>query len=168
MIQNIDRVPVHPNRKLITPEGGGAPFYATVEYADNPSEAGKPINKAALDEFLAASGTTAGTGDALTLVQAGFVLADGATVRFKLHAAMNKGATLNVNATGAHALVDGLGKPQKAIAGSYCTAIYSSTNGNFILQGSGGAKPRFGNEPGQISTYEFILKGASFNGYGGI
>lgn len=43
-----DRVPQNPGRVLITPEGGGVPYYATVQWADNPVEAGTPINKAAL------------------------------------------------------------------------------------------------------------------------
>ena len=43
----IDRVPQQPNRRLITPEGGGTPFYATVERADNPvvGAEGTPLNK---------------------------------------------------------------------------------------------------------------------------
>lgn len=129
-------------------------------------EVGTKQTKALWDEILAASGTTSGTSSALTLTQTGFVLADGAAVRFKLGTAMDKGATLNVNGTGAHAIVDALGKPQKAIAGSYCTVIYSSTTGNFILQGSGGAVSRFGNDVGQISTFEWMIMG-NFSPYYG-
>jgi hypothetical protein len=41
----IDRVPANPNRKYIVPEAGGpAPFYATVNYADNPTIAGNAVN----------------------------------------------------------------------------------------------------------------------------
>lgn len=46
MIEVKDRVPSKPNRIKITPEGGGAPFYATWERADEPLEAGTPVNKA--------------------------------------------------------------------------------------------------------------------------
>lgn len=41
-----DRIPTLPNRKLITPENGTAAFYATVEFADEPTQAGTLINKA--------------------------------------------------------------------------------------------------------------------------
>lgn len=44
-----DRVPTRPNRKLITPENGGAAFYATVEFADEPLEEGTLVNKALAD-----------------------------------------------------------------------------------------------------------------------
>ena len=45
-----DRVPNpgQEGRVLITPENGSAPFYATVEMADNPTQAGTPLNKATL------------------------------------------------------------------------------------------------------------------------
>jgi len=103
------------------------------------AEIGTKQTKAVWDELLAASGITAGTSSALTLAQAGFSLVDGATIRFKLHADMDKGATLNVAATGAKSVVDQLGNPQRALAGSYCTVVYSSTTENFILQGRGEA-----------------------------
>ena len=45
MIEILDRLPTQPNRKKITPENGAA-YYATVEYADVPTETGTPINKA--------------------------------------------------------------------------------------------------------------------------
>lgn len=40
-----DRVPANPGRVLITPEGGGAAFYATMTRADNPTQEGDPLNK---------------------------------------------------------------------------------------------------------------------------
>lgn len=43
-----DRIPANPGRVLITPEDGGAAFYATVTRADNPSQKGTPLNKASL------------------------------------------------------------------------------------------------------------------------
>ncbi|MDD4688316.1 MAG: hypothetical protein PHE51_01030 [Eubacteriales bacterium] len=49
-----DRIPQNPGRVLITPENGGAPFYATITRADNPLEVGTPLNKATLlsDELI--------------------------------------------------------------------------------------------------------------------
>ena len=43
-----DRVPTKPGRVLITPEGGGAPYYATMTRADDPTQPGTPLNKATL------------------------------------------------------------------------------------------------------------------------
>lgn len=43
-----DRVPVNPGRVLVTPENGGAAYYATLTRADNPTQEGTPLNKAAL------------------------------------------------------------------------------------------------------------------------
>lgn len=53
-----DRVPGSPGRVLITPEGGGAAFYATMARADNPIQEGDPLNKATLltDETAALFG----------------------------------------------------------------------------------------------------------------
>ena len=108
-----------------------------------------------------AVGTSAGTSSALTLDYAGFALTDGAEIRFKLGTDMNKGATLNVNSTGAVKIVGADGKGVKAVAGAYITLVYSATNSNFILQGSsgGGTTLRYGNAPGQISTYELVMVG---------
>jgi len=160
MIEHKNRVPGagKANRKLITPEGGAAPFNAIITYADNQTADGTKVDKLVLDELLAASGPAAGTADAITLAQAGFALTDGATARVKLTSGMNKGATLNIAGSGAHPIVDSLGKPTKAVAGSWITVIYNSTTTNFVAQGSGGGALRFGNAPGQISTYEFIVK----------
>ena len=45
-----DRTPTpgQEGRVLITPENGSSPFYAKVEMADNPTQAGTPLNKATL------------------------------------------------------------------------------------------------------------------------
>ena len=88
----------------------------------------------------AAFGVTTGTSTALVLSpdNTSFDLVDGAVVRFKLHTDMQKGATLAVGNKAAKPIVDALGKAQKAKAGSYITTMYSATNENFILQGSGG------------------------------
>lgn len=130
---------------------------ATIELLNPVIVQGMSVNKVAMDECLAASGTTTGTSDALLLEQAGFALFDGATVRFKLHADMNPNATLNVNSTGAVKILDMTGKPQKAKAGSWCTVIYNDVSGNFTLQGNGGGTLQYGNAPGQISTFELFM-----------
>lgn len=47
MINFINRVPTRPNRKKITKEDGSVE-YVTIEYADEPTEAGTPINRYSL------------------------------------------------------------------------------------------------------------------------
>jgi hypothetical protein len=42
----VDRVPANPNRYLVTPEGGGAPFNAVITRADNPTKKGTPVGRA--------------------------------------------------------------------------------------------------------------------------
>lgn len=134
MIENIDRVPVIPNRKLITPEGG-TPFYATITYADEATEDGTPISKQKLDEMLSASGTTTGTASALVLSQDGFTLFDGAEIRFKLHIDIGGNCTINCNSQGAKSIVDINNEPITGKTGAWLTAIYSSSLDKFILQG---------------------------------
>ena len=53
-----DRVSLNPGRVLVTPEGGGTPYYATLTRADNPTQEGTPLNKANLlrDETAAKFG----------------------------------------------------------------------------------------------------------------
>lgn len=48
MKEIVNRTPTKPNRMLITPEGGGTPYYATVVRADDPTEAGTPVDRALL------------------------------------------------------------------------------------------------------------------------
>ena len=150
MIPNKDRIPATGKegwRKLTVVDAGssglpvGAEIKAKVEYADEATQEGKPYNKAAMDEILAASGETSGTAEALTLEQEGFVLNDGATVRIKLHTDMAAGATLNVNGTGAKAIIQSNLKPvsgeQKA--GAWLTLTYSLALDAYVLQGMAGS-----------------------------
>lgn len=51
MIEVIDREPTRPGRILITPEGGGTSYYATVTRADEPSVIGTPLNKELFDSI---------------------------------------------------------------------------------------------------------------------
>lgn len=120
--------------------------------------AGMPVDKAAMDECLAASGTTGGSATALTLVQPNFALFDGALIRFKLHVDSGATPTINVNGTGAKKLMQTKFKPMKTtFAGTWVTAVYSSTFDFFVLQGSSTAKGTFGNETGQVSEYELAV-----------
>ena len=43
-----DRIARNPGRVLVTPENGGAAYYATITRADNPEQEGTPINKSTL------------------------------------------------------------------------------------------------------------------------
>lgn len=134
----LDRVPKNPNRVKITPESGTS-YYATITRADNPTQEGTPLNKALFDNVIAAYGTTAGTSTAYTLAgDGGFTLTDGATIKFKLHVDSGATPTINVNNTGAKAIMQNKYKPMKAStpAGTWLTATYSSTFGFFVLQGS--------------------------------
>lgn len=150
-----NRTPTRPGRVLITPENGTA-FYGTLVRADEPTDEGCPVDKVTLDEMLAASGTTAGIATALTLAL-GFQLVDGASIRFKLHVDSGATPTINVNGTGAKALMATKFKPMKTtFAGTWVTAIYSSTLDFFVLQGSTATDGNFGNGTGQISSLELM------------
>jgi hypothetical protein len=58
-IKWVDRVPTYANRVRIVPENGSAPYYATMERADQPTVVGTPINAANLNAMQEASGLTA-------------------------------------------------------------------------------------------------------------
>ena len=123
---------------------------------------GMNVDKVAMDECLAASGTTAGSATAFTLAQPNFALFDGALVRIKLHVDSGATPTLNINGTGAKKLMQSKTKPFKAgiPAGTWVTFVYSSDFGFFLQQGSGsGSNLKFGNEPGQISSFELMFCG---------
>lgn len=140
-----DRVSTYAGRVQLVPVAGQTNTY-TLSMADDPTEAGTPLNKALFDFALAAIGTTAGTSTAFTLAgDGGFTLVDGATIRFKLHTASGDSPTINVNGTGAKAIKtpDGSAMPETA-AGTWIVATYSSTLGFFVLSGvSGSATPDF-------------------------
>lgn len=137
MIEHIDRVPTKPNRYAVYEENHNFLRYEYHERADEPVQAGNPFNKALQDEFLAASGTTAGTASALTLAQPGFVLADGAAVRIKLHVDSGAIPTLNINGTGAKAIASQTAKNQinSFAAGTWVTLTYSAALNAYVVQG---------------------------------
>lgn len=47
-----DRKPTLPNRYRVVPENGEAPYYVTLERADEPTEVGTALNAATLNRFL--------------------------------------------------------------------------------------------------------------------
>ena len=122
MREHIDRQPEYPGRVQLTPVQGQTNTYDLTR-ADGATVAGTPLNKALLDEFLAASGTTSGTASALTLAQDGFQLFDGATVRIKLSTNTDGVLSLDVNGTGSYPLDVRPG----ALAGSWHTVMFTGT-----------------------------------------
>jgi hypothetical protein len=130
-----DRIPTYPGRVKLVPLSGN---YYDMSMADEPTEAGTALNKALFDHVIAAVGTTAGTATALTLAgDGGFSLADGATIRFKLHVQSGASPTINVNGTGAKPLRSANGVAMQVTpAGAWVVATYSSTLDFFVLASS--------------------------------
>lgn len=138
MIPHKNRVPSREGRVDLVPIEGETNKY-TLTRADEPLEAGTPINKELLDEFLAASGVTTGTEAALELAQDGYQLGDGYAVRFKLNTDISDsyGTTLNINGTGAKPLKASGGYPFGTItAGTWVNAIYDAVEDAYIMSGS--------------------------------
>lgn len=152
---------VIPRFNIKNPDGTVIATNATIELTNPVVTEGMAVDKLAMDECLAASGTTGGSATAYTLAQQGFSLFDGALVRFKLHVESGATPTLNVNSTGAKKLMMDKYKPMKAgiAAGTWLTAVYSTTFGFFVLQGSGAEESRYGKGAGKISTYELMMVG---------
>lgn len=48
----VDRKPTRPNRYKVTPENGSAPYYVTLERADDPTVEGTPLTAATLNALL--------------------------------------------------------------------------------------------------------------------
>lgn len=132
MIEVKDRSVQYPNRYQLTTVAGQSNTYDLTPVPGTIAEEGTPVNKALLDQYLAASGTTAGTASALTLAQSGFSLTDGAYVRFKTHTAIQgKSVTLNINGTGAKSLVRFDGNSPALPSGAYATVVYSNSAGKY-------------------------------------
>ena len=150
-----------PRYDLVAPDGTVVATNVALTLKNPVIQRGMNVDKAAIDECLAASGTTGGSATAYTLAQANFALFDGALVRIKLHVDSGATPTLNINGTGAKALMQSKTKPFKAgiPAGTWVTFVYSSDFGFFLQQGSSGSNLRFGNEPGQISSFELMFCG---------
>ena len=151
-----------PRYDLVAPDGTVVATNVALTLKNPVIQRGMNVDKAAIDECLAASGTTGGSATAYTLAQANFALFDGALVRIKLHVDSGATPTLNINGTGAKALMQSKTKPFKAgiPAGTWVTFVYSSDFGFFLQQGSGGGSNlRFGHGPGQISSFELMFCG---------
>ena len=151
-----------PRYNLVDAAGKVVAANVQLQLANPVIQEGMNVDKVAMDECLAASGTTAGSATAFTLAQPNFALFDGALVRIKLHVDSGATPTLNINGTGAKALMQSKIKPFKAgiPAGTWVTFVYSSDFGFFLQQGSSsGSNLRFGNEPGQISSFELMFCG---------
>ena len=150
-----------PRYNLVDVAGRVVAANVQLQLANPVIQEGMNVDKVAMDECLAASGTTAGSATAFTLVQPNFALFDGALVRIKLHVDSGATPTLNINGTGAKKLMQSKTKPFKAgiPAGTWVTFVYSSDFGFFLQQGSSGSNLRFGNEPGQISSFELMFCG---------
>ena len=126
-----------PRYNLRAPDGTLVGENIALELANAVTQMGTPVNAAALNEMLAASGITSGSSTAYTLAQEGFSLFDGATVRFRLHVASGVNPTLNVNGTGAKPIISALGDamPNATIANAWVTATYSALIDAYILDG---------------------------------
>lgn len=165
-----DRISKFPGRVKLIPVPGEANTF-DLRRADQPTQAGTPINKLLLDRLIAADGVTTGTKEAYILDgDGGFTLRDGITIRFKLHVDSGATPTINVNNTGAKPLMSGRYSPMHAgiAAGTWLTAVYCEDFDFFLLSGSGdgGEKKTFGNGVGQISTWQLIMTGKALT-FGG-
>ncbi len=129
-----NRESLYPGRVKLTPVDAANGIYDLVR-ADEPQDPGTPLNKKLLDFAVAACGVTAGTATALTLDDefGGFELVDGAKVNFRLHVASGVNPTLNVNGTGAKAIVNahGLSLPANIPANTWINATYNVPNDEF-------------------------------------
>ena len=82
MIEVKDRIPKKPNRILITPENGSAPFYATWKRADEPIEEGTPINKVLFDSIEEGGFSFTGVDDIEIEAQKITTITEWTTVKF--------------------------------------------------------------------------------------
>lgn len=126
-----------PRYNMRNPDGTLIAENITLELANKIAQNGTPVNAAALNEMLAASGTTGGASTAFTLAQEGYYLFDGAPIRIRLHTASGTRATLNVNGTGAKLLVNATGNPAPSglPEGVWITATYSLLYDAYVVTG---------------------------------
>lgn len=155
---------VVPRFTIKKPDGTVVAENATIELTNPVVTEGMAVDKQAMDECLSASGTTAGSATAYTLAQQNFALFDGAIIRFKLHVDSGATPTINVNRTGAKKLMQDKYTPMNPgiPAGTWLTAVYSTTFGFFVLQGSSTTGySTYGMGPCQLSAYEIMVHGHS-------
>lgn len=153
-----------PRYTLVDENGNTVAQHVALQLENPITQPGMPYNAAFANEVLAASGTTAGTPPNYTLAQPGFTLTDGATIRFKLHAALggNGNMYLNVNGTGNRQVItptwDAVymsAAQGKFDTGMVLTAIYSSGISGWVLQSPtvGAFNGRQGNVIPQLGDY---------------
>lgn len=129
---------VIPRYRLVAEDGRVVAEHVELQLENPVLQEGMAYNKDFANEVLAASGTTAGELPGLVLAQEGYELAEGATVRAKLHVTIpagSSGVTLDVGGSGAVAMVTGDGSevlPQMA-QGEVMTLVY--TGSHYCLQG---------------------------------
>ncbi len=148
---------VIPRYNLVDPNGNVVATNVQLVLQNPVVTEGTNVDKATLDECLAASGITGGTNTAYTLAQENFALFDGALVRIKLHTLSGATPTLNVNGTGAKKLMLDANKPFRGgvAAGTWVTFVYSSTYDFFLQQGSS-STVQSGTDAAH-STYQMLM-----------
>lgn len=150
-----DRIPTQgqEGRVLITPEDGSPAYYAKVEMADNPSQAGTPLNKATLlkDETAAlyGLGTDAVPDDVFAYVgrynqhwwrrrkPGGVSIVDGDTVQtYNLGSGYSQTRNITVTYSPEAEIVDGniKIKTEQTLTATYATyTVFEELRGKFIM-----------------------------------
>lgn len=130
---------VVPRYNLVDPDGTIIAQNVQLQLTNPVVSEGMVVDKAAVDEILAASGPATGTKKDLKLAQENFALFDGALVRFQLFDMLSGAATLDVNNTGAKRIKTSSGEdPDGFVAGVWVDAVYSAVRDQYILMGGGG------------------------------
>lgn len=126
----------------------GSNFVAQMDFADDATQLGTPVNRASQIEYLAASGVTQGGPKAFTLSQQGFELTDGAFIRARFNAVAETDSedelpTLNVEYTGDYGIYSANRKnPAKSWeAGAWVSLVFSSAWGGWVMQAAGTGEP---------------------------
>lgn len=124
-----------PRYKLVKDDGTVVAEHVELQLENPILQEGMSYDRDFANEILTASGTTAGTAEALTLAQENFVLFEGATARIKLHVAISGATTLNVHGSGAFALVtaDGSVDVPTLSDSTILTLVYNG--GQWVIQG---------------------------------
>lgn len=124
-------------------DGNGNTVFEHVELQleNEIQQEGMPYNKAFANEVLAASGIASGSNGIYSLTQPGFLLLDGALVRFRVPENWGDEFTLNVNETGALPVLDTAGEPISTdlVQGAWVEALYSSAVGAYFFKSGGGS-----------------------------
>lgn len=100
-----------------------------------------------------------GTASALTVsVPDDFTLIDGTRVQVQANVLLMSPLTLKLGALNKYPIITARNQTRiLAVAGAWLTVAYSASLQAFVLQGDAGGALRFGNDPGQISTFEAVV-----------